>query len=536
MSIGKKIKILNTFLFITVIFLILTIFFTFKNQIELNESYENRHESNLRANELRQSSNDLTRLARTYVVTGEKKYEDQYWDILAVRGGKKARKDGTTISLNKIMKELGFTKEEFGKLKEAGKNSNSLVTTETIAMNAVKGLYDNGSGKYIKKGSVDKVMARRIMFDTKYHEDKQIIVNPIVEFESMLQGRTNQVASGYKLKGNILLSIITMLSITLAFLIFFMIKNIKSVLSNMVMEIDESTDETDSLSKSIVEVSESVATATQEQASSLQETASSLEEISSMVQRNVDNAKNSADKATESYDVAQEGKGAIARMVQSMNDIKDSNADIVNAVEESNKEVSEIVNVINEISEKTKVINDIVFQTKLLSFNASVESARAGEHGKGFSVVAEEVGNLAQVSGKAANEISELLASSIGKVNDVVKKTEGKISGLMEDGNKRIDSGLSSANECDSIMNQVVENVDEVKSLMGSISSAAQDQSEGIETIKLAIGEIDRGVHDNSISAQKSKEFSSDLNVNANKLKSLVLDLKKQVLDSDKSA
>ena len=73
---------------------------------------------------------------------------------------------------------------------------------------------------------------------------------------------------------------------------------------------------------------------------------------------------------------------------------------------------------ISEIGNKTKVINDIVFQTKLLSFNASVEAARAGEHGKGFSVVAEEVGNLAHMSGNSAKEITQLLESSINRVNN----------------------------------------------------------------------------------------------------------------------
>ncbi|EQC49763.1 methyl-accepting chemotaxis protein [Bacteriovorax sp. DB6_IX] len=94
-----------------------------------------------------------------------------------------------------------------------------------------------------------------------------------------------------------------------------------------------------------------------------------------------------------------------------MNGIKNSNEAILTTTSEGNKKINEIVSVINEISEKTKVINDIVFQTKLLSFNASVEAARAGEHGKGFAVVAEEVGNLAQMSGKAAEEMVKFLES-----------------------------------------------------------------------------------------------------------------------------
>ena len=92
--------------------------------------------------------------------------------------------------------------------------------------------------------------------------------------------------------------------------------------------------------------------------------------------------------------------------------------------------VSQIVDLIREIEDKTKVINDIVFQTKLLSFNASVEAARAGEYGKGFSVVAEEVGNLAEMSGHASKEIEGLLSHSISQVENLSKQNHGQVSGF----------------------------------------------------------------------------------------------------------
>ncbi|MHA0111674.1 methyl-accepting chemotaxis protein, partial [Klebsiella pneumoniae] len=80
--------------------------------------------------------------------------------------------------------------------------------------------------------------------------------------------------------------------------------------------------------------------------------------------------------------------------------------------EDANSQLQSISNIIGEISAKTNIINDIVFKTQLLSFNASIEAARAGQHGRGFAVVAEEVGNLAQMSGNAAKEIRALLEDS----------------------------------------------------------------------------------------------------------------------------
>src|SRR3954468_23516662 len=82
------------------------------------------------------------------------------------------------------------------------------------------------------------------------------------------------------------------------------------------------------------------------------------------------------------------------------------------AIKESNDLLNDLKTSFQAIQNKTRVINDIVFKTKLLSFNASIEAARAGQYGKGFSVVAEEVGRLAQTSGKAAKEIEALLSES----------------------------------------------------------------------------------------------------------------------------
>jgi len=128
----------------------------------LNAANENRYTSFMLATELRQSSDDLTRLARTYVLTGDAAYEKQYFAILDIRNGKKPRPqhyeriywdfvaadgkpprpDSTqTIALTALMKQAGFSEAEMGKLTEAKNNSDDLVNTETKAMNMVKGLY-----------------------------------------------------------------------------------------------------------------------------------------------------------------------------------------------------------------------------------------------------------------------------------------------------------------------------------------------------------------------------------------------------------
>ena len=170
------------------------------------QANESRYASNLLADEMRQSSDDLTRLARTYVVSGDPKWEKQYLEVLAIRDGSKPRPvgyekiywdlraadidpgkgTGTSISLNELMKRAGFTEAEFGKLKEAGQNSNDLVKTETVAMNLVKGLQADGT----TKGEPDLAKAREMMHDGAYHANKAKIMKPVDEFLTLLDSRT----------------------------------------------------------------------------------------------------------------------------------------------------------------------------------------------------------------------------------------------------------------------------------------------------------------------------------------------------------
>jgi len=207
-----------------------------ENDKSVDMAQAQRYQSYLLADELRQSSDDLTRLARAYVVSGDAQYEKMYWDILAIRNGEKPRPqeynriywdlvleygdkprpDGESISLEKLMKKAGFTEEEFTKLREAQNNSDNLVTTETIAMNAVKGLYDDGSGNYTKKGEPDFEMARRIMHDRKYHQDKATIMKPIDKFFTLLNERTQNNVNYYEDRADFFTFIIQILVATLS--------------------------------------------------------------------------------------------------------------------------------------------------------------------------------------------------------------------------------------------------------------------------------------------------------------------------------
>ncbi|MBN1598934.1 MAG: response regulator [Bacteroidales bacterium] len=200
----------------------------FQNQQKLVQSHEIRYRSFVIADELRHSSDDLTRYCRTYVLTGDGIWEKKYWEVLDIRNGLLPRPDGKTIALQDSMKKLGFTKAEFDKLKIAEKNSNELVWTERVAFNAMKGFFDDGTGNFTVKKDPDSELARTIMFDDKYHSDKAKIMNPINVFFNLLDQRTKNIVKNYNARSNLYLYLIIGLIIliaTISIISFFIIKH-----------------------------------------------------------------------------------------------------------------------------------------------------------------------------------------------------------------------------------------------------------------------------------------------------------------------
>ncbi|WP_308915507.1 methyl-accepting chemotaxis protein [Jannaschia sp. LMIT008] len=164
------------------------------------------HESHARsvrlADELRQSSDDLTRFARTYVVTADPRYETYFHEILAIRNGVAERPthydriywdfvaadrpaspgSGRAVPLAELMREAGFTEAEFALLAEAQANSDDLVHLEVRAMNAVKGIFMEEDGSYTLNGPPDLELARQLMHSRRYHAIKGDIMAPIERF------------------------------------------------------------------------------------------------------------------------------------------------------------------------------------------------------------------------------------------------------------------------------------------------------------------------------------------------------------------
>jgi adenylate cyclase len=181
-----------------------------QTQLLAEEAEERRFDSYQLADELRQSSDDLTRFARTYVTTSDERYEQYFHEILAIRDGEsplpegysgiywdlistelgKDRPEGPGLSLRSRMLNAGFTNKEFDKLSEAQNRSDALVRLENVAMNAMKGQFDDGTGTFAITGEPDRDLAIALVHGEAYHAAKARIMEPIGDFMKMIDRRT----------------------------------------------------------------------------------------------------------------------------------------------------------------------------------------------------------------------------------------------------------------------------------------------------------------------------------------------------------
>ncbi|SER53594.1 methyl-accepting chemotaxis protein [Giesbergeria anulus] len=506
-----------------------------------------RYASYLLADELRQSSDDLTRLARTYVVSGDAEYERQYFEILEIRNGKHPRprnyekiywdfraaglevpKDTDAATpLQTLMKQAGFTDAEFAKLKEAENNSNELVQTETIAMNLVKGKLADGKGGFTLEGAPDLEKARAMMHDKNYHLFKAKIMKPVNEFLHLLDQRTNAAVAQAHSDKNFwygVLLLIAMFTVLVAALGLWLFKTqIMHLIGAEPVVVRQAAE-----AVRAGNLAQNITVATTDRGSVMAAMRAMQEQLATMVSNVRNNAEN---VATSSAEIAQGNHDLSARTEQQASALEETaasmaqlgstvqqNAENVKMANqlavhasaiagEGGQVVAQVVNTMQGINTASRKIADIIgvidgiaFQTNILALNAAVEAARAGEQGRGFAVVASEVRNLAGRSAAAAKEIKSLIDNSVDQV------TQG--SALVDQ------AGLK--------MHDVVQSIQRVTDLMGQINTATGEQSLGIRQVAEAVTQMDHATQQNAALVEESAAASASLCEQAMRLTELV--------------
>lgn len=212
-----------------------------------------------------------------------------------------------------------------------------------------------------------------------------------------------------------------------------------------------------------------------EQASAVQQLSATVEQINEQTNRNTKNAEKANEVTLTAKTNALDGNRQMSDMLEAMAAIDDSSA---------------------RINKIIKVIDDIAFQTNILALNAAVEAARAGQHGKGFSAVAEEVRTLASKSASAAKETTALIENSISKVS----------------------AGTKIANDTANALKQIVIEVEAAADLIGTIVEASYDQARGIDQINLGISQVSQVAQTNAATAEESAAASEELSAQSEQL------------------
>ena len=276
---------------------------------------------------------------------------------------------------------------------------------------------------------------------------------------------------------------------------------------NTIAEVIEAVSATASASTQISSSTEEMAAGVQEQSSQTTEVAGAVEEMTKTIIETASNSTAAAETAKNSGKVAKDGGAVVLETVEGMNRI----AEVVNSAAGTVKELGKSSDQIGEI---VQVIDDIADQTNLLALNAAIEAARAGEQGRGFAVVADEVRKLAERTTKATKEIATM-------IKQIQKDTQGAVESI-EAGTVEVEKGKELAGRAGSALNEIIEGSNKVVDMVNQVAAAGEEQSTTAEQISRNIESISSVTHQSAAGVQQIARAAEDLNRLTDNLQQLV--------------
>ncbi len=253
--------------------------------------------------------------------------------------------------------------------------------------------------------------------------------------------------------------------------------------------------------------SKNIADNAQAQSDQTTQTASAMEELNSSFAEVAKNTVSVSSSSKEATELARKGGAIVTETVSGMNRISQTvneSADTIATLGSSSEQIGEII----------EVINDIAGQTNLLALNAAIEAARAGEQGRGFAVVADEVRKLAERTSTATSEIGSMIQG--------IQENTGKAVESMQAGTKEVEEGVTLANQAGEALNQIVTSVQNVTDMVQQIAAAVEEQSSTGEEVSSNIESVADITKRTADDVQSSSESTEDLNRLAQELQKLV--------------
>jgi methyl-accepting chemotaxis protein len=519
---------------------------------QVDQSNVDRFELTYNANRFMNGSSYLTNEVRAYAVTGDQSHYDNYWNEINTL---KNRDIGVAN-----LKEIGITAEEQEKIDAMSALSNNLVPLESAAMDltaegrqeeAIEDVY--GAEYYSTIGEINAIKEEFLsMLDTRAENHVNDLIAQSDQMQSLtllfilivaalqvvnvtavmlrmilpikkLQREMEEIARGNLSStldmtantseiGRLTHAIVEMkaelkqyigdisdkltniangnlnLTVDIDYIGDFQpikasLVTILDSLNSTISQISIATSQVDQGSGQIANAAQTLAQGSTEQAATVQELSTSVRDIADKTKKNAEMAGESAALADSIRQSAEKGSRQMSEMVAA-----------VGAINQAGQDISRVM----------KVIDDIAFQTNILALNAAVEAARAGQHGKGFAVVSEEVRNLAAKSGDAAKETGALIANSIEKA----------------------ELGSRIANETAASLAEIVAGIGNSNRIASEIATSSGEQSSGIEVVNNGIDQVAQVVQQNSATAEESAAASEELSGQSSMLRQLIAQFK----------
>ncbi len=295
-------------------------------------------------------------------------------------------------------------------------------------------------------------------------------------------------------------------------------KSIKAI-NEMLIKVNSAVEETAKSTEAITISVEEIAAGANEQSMQTADVASAVEEMTRTIFETSKNTSLAAEAAKNSGNYALEGGSALNETIDDMNKIYEvvkRSADTISILGENSDKIGEIVQVINDIAE----------QTNLLALNAAIEAARAGEQGRGFAVVADEVRKLAERTTKATKEIADMIKKIQVDIKDAVVS--------INKGTEVVRMGKDKADKAGIILNKIIENANKVSDLVVQVAAASEEQSATSEEIGKNIELINKVTNNTSYKLKEIANSVENLNDLTVDLQNLVNSFKIKFSNQDK--
>jgi methyl-accepting chemotaxis protein len=277
------------------------------------------------------------------------------------------------------------------------------------------------------------------------------------------------------------------------------------------VDVNRASDEVASAATEIAASAEEMASGIEEQSAQVDQVTAAMEQMSTSVVQVADKARDAATSAEESGKVAGNGGEIVQQTIDGMTSISQ-------AVSAGAESVSELGRRGEQIGEIIGVINDIADQTNLLALNAAIEAARAGEHGRGFAVVADEVRKLADRTTSATDEVAGSIKAIQGETGEAVKR--------MDDGIEQVKAGVEHARQAGDSLKLIVTNAQDLSQMVASIAAVTEQQSAAAEEVSRNVEGIAAVSRESAQGAGQAASAAAQMSSKAEQLRQIVSQFK----------